>query len=251
MDYKDIEGTRGKYGIYEITYKGECIAKYPSVTTILGTIEDPDVKKIQEELDPQVWEYVTKRGCGRGTAMHAFFENYCNAILEGKNSDDALLTTQKLTVESLEKEDIDPKFVTQGRNMFYNIFLNSSYKEEVVKPILMEGLLFSNKCKFAGRVDIIYEDNEGKIVIGDYKTSSQADVPDNKMKILKYKMQIAAYAFAFEEMTGKKADYGKIWMASPDGHQEFVITSSELTIFFEAFRSTIAKYIKTHKNFHK
>ena len=247
MKYSDIKGERNKYGLYELTYNNEVIATYPSVTTILATIEDPDVKAIQENLSQEQWEFVTKRGCDRGTSMHLFFENYAKALLEGKDEDDALLETQKKSVDELREQGIEEQFITLGRNFFYNIFNDSAYTKEVAKPILMEGLLFSRKFKYAGRVDLVYEDNEGKIVIGDYKTSSQSDVPDYKMKILKYKMQIAAYAMAFFEITGRMPDYGKIWMATNEGHQEFVVHSSELTIFFEAFKSAIKRYDEKHK----
>lgn len=249
MKYSEIQGERNKYGIYELTYQGQKLAAYPSVTTILGTIEDPDVKKIQENLSPEKWEYVTKRGCSRGTAMHLFFENYTKALTEGMNSNEALLETQKKTPAELEKEGIEKDFLDQGRSFFYNIFNDSEYVHEVATPMIMEGLLFSNKYKYAGRVDLIYKDANGDIVIGDYKTSSQADVPDYKMKILKYKMQIAAYAMAFHELTGIMPKYGKIWMASKESHQEFVIHESELTIFFEAFKSAIKRYEDKHKNY--
>lgn len=242
MKYSEIKGTRNKYGVYDIVYDGKTIASYPSVTTILSVIEDPDVNKIQESIPKEKWDFVCKRGASRGTSMHLFFENYEKAILEGYSPDDALLHTQRASLEELEKEGIHKDFIAQGRDMFYNIFNDSTFKEEVAKPILLEGLLFSSKKKYAGRADIIYEDNNGNIVIGDYKTSSQANVPENKMKILKYKMQIAAYANAFYEMTGKMPAYGKIWMSSPEGHQEFMVSQSEITIFFEAFKTAIARY---------
>lgn len=246
MKYSEIKGERNNYGIYDIEYDGKVLASFPSVTTILGCIEDPDVKQIQENISPEKWEYVSRRGCERGTSMHLFFENYCKSILEGKSPDDALLYTQEHSINELGEQGIDPTFAAQGRNFFYNIFNDSEYTKEVAKPILMEGLLFSKQFKYAGRVDLVYEDNDGKLVIGDYKTSSQADVPDYKMKILKYKMQIAAYAFAYNELFKRMPDYGKIWMASPEGHQEFVVHSSELTIFFEAFKSAINLYNLKH-----
>lgn len=247
MKYSDITGERNKYGLYELKYNDEVIATYPSVTTILATIEDPDVLEIQNNLSKEQWDFVSKRGCDRGTAMHLFFENYSKALKEGKDEEEALLYTQKNSLNELREQGIEEDFIKMGRDFFYNIFNESDYTKEVANPILMEGLLFSREYGYAGRVDLVYQDNEGNIVIGDYKTSSQSDVPDYKMKILKYKMQIAAYAMAFYEITKKMPDYGKIWMASSEGHQEFVVHKSELTIFFEAFKSALKKYNDKHK----
>ncbi len=238
-----LKGKRNSQGLYEIELRDKKV-KYPSVTTILSLLEDKEVDELREKLDPEVWDYVSRRGTDRGSVMHMYLENYAIALKKGIDKDSALLYTQKKTPTQFPK--VDPKFFNLGRDFFYNIY-HSDFLEEFAKPVMIEGLMISPKYKYAGRTDIWYIDNEGKLVCGDYKTSTKT-VGEYQRKLVKYKIQCAAYANAFYEMYGKKADYGAIWIATPEGCQKYIVHENEMDVYLNCFLYLVDKYYKEYIN---
>lgn len=236
-----ITGERNSEGFYEITAKDKSV-KFPSVTTILSIMEDKEVEQLRDAMDPEMWAYVSKRGADRGSVMHAYLENYAIGLDEGKNKDDALLFSQTETPKQFT--DINPKFFNLGREFFYNIY-NSEFNTEFVKPVLVEGLMISPKYKYAGRTDIVYIDNEENLVLGDYKTSTKP-IKEHQRKLIKYKIQLAAYAQAFFEMYKKKPAYCAIWVASPDGYQKFILHENEMDVYLTYFLHLVDRYYKEY-----
>ena len=236
-----LKGNRNSEGFYEIEF-GEKRAKYPSVTTILSKLEDNEVAELKGNLSPEVWEYVSRRGADRGSVMHSYLENYAIALKQGKNPDDALEYTQRTTPTLFP--DVDKKFFELGRNFFYNIY-QSDFLTEFAKPVLIEGLMVSPKYKYAGRTDIIYYDNEGKLVVGDYKTSTKV-VTDYQRKLVKYKIQAAAYAQAYFELYKKKPDYAAIWIATPEGCQKYIVHANEMDVYLNCFLYLVGIFNKEY-----
>lgn len=238
-----LKGERNKDGLYEIQF-GDKYVKYPSVTTILSILEDTEVAAIKQNLKPEVWTYVSKRGSDRGLVMHAYLENYAIALKNGMSVDNALLYTQKKT--PLQFPKIEKKFFDLGRDFFYNIY-HSDFRNEFVMPVMIEGLMISPKYKYAGRTDIIYNDHNHELVIGDYKTSTTL-IDNYQRKLVKYKLQCAAYANAFYELYGKIASYGIIWVANPNGFQKFIVHKNELDVYLNSFLYLVDKYYKEYIN---
>ena len=232
-----LTGKRGPDGLYEIKLKDKCV-HYPSVTTVLSLLEDKEVASIKENLEPEVWDYVSRRGADRGSVMHTYLENYAIALKKNIDSDNALLYTQKKTPTQFPK--IEPKFFNLGRDFFYNIY-HSPFIDEMIKPVLIEGLVVSPEHKYAGRVDIIYKDHNNKLVIGDYKTSTKP-IENYQRKLIKYKIQTAAYANAFYELYKVKPDYGVIWVAHPEGYQKFTVHENEMDVYLNCFLYLVTKY---------
>lgn len=240
---RTLKGNRNSEGLYEIEF-GNKKVKYPSVTTILQLLEDQEVKELQSKMDPEMWDYVSRRGADRGSVMHMYLENYAIALKKGMTSDNALFYTQKKTPTQFPK--VEKKFFDLGRDFFYNIY-HSTFCDEFAKPVLIEGLMVSPTHKYAGRTDIVYIDNNGKLVMGDYKTSSKV-IGDYQRKLVKYKIQCAAYANAFFELYGKKPDYGIIWVAHPEGYQRIIVHENEMDVYLNCFLYLVDKYYKEYIN---
>lgn len=227
-----ISGERGPGGIYEIDYNGEKF-HFPSVTTILSRLKDPDVEDLRNKVGKESFDKISSNAAERGSVMHAYLENFARALMNTEDKEQSLLYTQKKTPNDKEFISTDSKIFEKGRNMFYNIF-HSEFIDEIHKPLMIEGLMVSFKYEYAGRTDIIYVDKDMKIILGDYKTSSKILFPHSN-KVVKYKLQLAAYINAFEEVYGKTIKEGVIWASTPETYQKFVLSKFEYPIYRDFF----------------
>lgn len=228
----DIKGNRGDNGIYEIEYKNKTF-NFPSVTTILSKYKDPEVEALCQEMGIDAFSKVSSDAAERGSVMHLYLENYAKALMATNDKNRSLLYTQKKTPQALEFQKTDPKIFEKGRNLFYNIY-HSEFIDQFHKPLLIEGLMVSFKYQYAGRTDIVYVDKDMNIILGDYKTSSNILTPHSN-KVIKYKMQLAAYINAFEEMYGKSVKEGIVWVSNQTMHQKFVLSKYEYPIYLDYF----------------
>jgi ATP-dependent exoDNAse (exonuclease V) beta subunit len=234
-----ITGERGPGGLYKIDFNNKNF-HFPSVTTILSSLKDPELAELRTKMSESDFAKISKNGADRGSVMHMYLENYAKALIKYKDKDNALLYTQKKTPKDFE--NMDPKIFEKGRLMFYNIF-NSDFTSEFYKPLLIEGLMVSFKYKYAGRTDIIYGNQNDEIILGDYKTCSRVlEYHDNK--IIKYKLQLAAYINAFEEMYNKNIKEGVIWLSNVYNCQKIVLTKFEYPIYLEFFKKLVMNYDK-------
>jgi len=240
-----LEGERGPGGVYIIKYQDKTF-EFPSVTTILSKLTDPDVEDLRSQMDDAKWQAISTAAANRGNVMHAYMENFTIGLDKLGIVNEALEYSQKRTALQLTKWAYPNATVEKGRNLFYNLYY-STFKDEYQQSLLTEGLLMNYLLGYAGRTDNIYLNKDGLVVVGDYKSSSKILDPASN-KVVKYKLQASAYATAFNTLYGKKnidnayfnqwrykVDECVIWVAHPEGFQKFSMKPLEIEIYYKYF----------------
>lgn len=156
-----------QYRVYE-TPEGSL---YPSVTSVLGTIDKPELKAWQLRMGLEEAEKWANRAAVKGTYLHEMCEKYLlNKLYQDKNEYNFISCMNFLPI----KEVLD---------------------KSVNNIIAIEKQIYSDKLKVAGTVDLIAEYN-GKLTIIDFKTSNQYKYRD---MCEGYFMQGSAYAYMVNE----------------------------------------------------
>lgn len=176
-------------------------ASYPSITTILGFTEAPEKKaSLKRWQDALGAEAVTKSkfATDRGTTIHLMAERFLkgeivNAPVDGKPISDADLSSFNALKMLLKKVD-------------------EVWGQEVC--------LVSHEIEIAGRCDLIGV-YKGVPAIVDFKTASRVK---GHADIGNYKVQLAFYGMAHNEMFGTNIQCGYILMVADSGFpQEFKV----------------------------
>ena len=149
---------------------------YKSVTSILNSVKNPNIDQWRNKIGIDAANLISKTACDRGTRIHSLCELY-------------LLNNKNIKYENLSDSAI-----------FETCFINELDKIDNIH--CLETTLISHKLKYAGTVDCIAE-YEGKLSVIDFKTSLK---PKKESYIDSYFLQTAAYAMAYNEMTGTKID---------------------------------------------
>ncbi|SVD11395.1 uncharacterized protein METZ01_LOCUS364249, partial [marine metagenome] len=161
---ENIEGKR-----HYVTPDGN---KYISITTLLSNLSKAGIQKWRERVGEVEANRISTKASRQGTRVHSICESYI------KNEDGFLDGRMPNEVE-----------------MFQSI---NPLLDKIDNIHCVEGALYSDELKLAGRTDLIAEFNDELAVI-DYKTS-------RKIKTWEmchaYFMQGAFYAQAYEERTG-------------------------------------------------
>jgi len=169
--------------IHKYNEKGRLIKPwqdgYYSVTTILAIKHNKWLWEWKMRLGKEESDKVGMEAADKGTRVHRRLER----ILQG------------------QKFKRTPKELKPYIDAFYN------WKEEVQpKGMIPEIFVYSNKYGYAGTADLICAiDNEMWLV--DFKTS--------KAIYDEYGLQVRAYGYAFEEMTGTKVRTGVLQLGLP------------------------------------
>ena len=185
------------YKRFYITPEGEA---YPSITTVLSIRKKEGLMEWRKRVGDKVANYVAGKAASRGTKVHHMCEDYLN--------------NQHLNYpDEFEKHKKD----------FLPWCLFNQLKEQVLYNInniyVLEGGLYSDKYKVAGRVDCISEYNKVPSVI-DFKTSTRERTDDWNEN---FYIQGAAYAEMFYERTGIEIKQIVILVVTEDGTvQEFI-----------------------------
>lgn len=148
--------------------------KYPSVTTALDATSDKShLERWKKRIGEKEANKISTQAKNRGTALHGLAEKY------------------------VMNEDVDLKN-QQPSNVYNFMQIKKALDKHADNIRVVEGCLYSNVLKIAGRCDLICEwDN--KLAVVDYKTSSKLK---NKEWITDYLIQSSTYAYMFWERTG-------------------------------------------------
>jgi len=161
---ENIEGKR-----HYVTPDGN---KYISITTLLSNLSKAGIQKWRERVGAEEANRISTKASRQGTGVHSICESYI------KNEDGFLDGRMPNEVE-----------------MFQSI---ESLLDCIDDVHCVEGALYSDELKLAGRTDLIAEfDNQLAVI--DYKTSRKIKTWE---MCHSYFMQGAFYAMAYEERTG-------------------------------------------------
>ena len=146
--------------------------KYISITTLLSNLSKAGIQKWRERVGAEEANRISTKASRQGTSVHSICESYI------KNEDGFLDGRMPNEVE-----------------MFQSI---ESLLDCIDDVHCVEGALYSDELKLAGRTDLIAEfDNQLAVI--DYKTSRKIKTWE---MCHSYFMQGAFYAMAYEERTG-------------------------------------------------
>jgi hypothetical protein len=192
---------------FYVTPEGD---RYASITTILSNISKADIQKWRERVGETEANKITTKAARRGTRVHSVCESYL------KNEDGYLEGELPHIIE-----------------MFHSI---EPLLDRIDNVRLIEGALWSDELKVAGRTDLI-ADFDGELAVIDYKTSNYKKTWEMCHKFF---MQGAFYAHAFEEREGTPIENVVIIMAV-DGDKPLLFRETK-SRWIEPLKEVIYKY---------
>jgi hypothetical protein len=213
--------------------------KYPSVTTILGSMTDSSgLDEWRKNVGEEKADQISKFSANRGTIMHQMIEYYLGSSCLTKK--ERLIDAQYRIVDFVKNEGFSEEELVVGRKLFYS-FYNNGLFDRISKVISIEETLYSPQMGgYAGRVDNIYQNFLSHLLILDFKTSRKKKKKD---WIKNYFMQISAYFLAYWEMYKIKPVGGEIWIAVEDDEpQIFEVTWEDIKVYGKEFLSLVKKY---------
>ena len=177
--------------------------KLPSVTTIISSTQDADktanLAKWKLKVGDVEAERIKNTAALRGTAMHTYLEHY----VKGGNVLD-------LTDLGREAKSMGEIIIKKGLPDMDEVW-------GVETTLFYPGL-------YAGQTDMcgVYQGRESII---DFKQSNK---PKRAEWIGDYKLQLAAYATAHDQVYGTSIEQGVILMCTPDNYfQRFIVNGLE------------------------
>ena len=160
---------------------------YPSITTMLGKKEKPQLENWKNMLGKNNAKKEMERCAKRGTAVHELIEKYLD------NEEDFT-------------RGYSPDFVKRFNQLKFQL-------NKIDNIVAQEVALYSDQLKIAGRVDCIGK-YKGKLSIIDFKTSNNNK---HKKHVEDYMLQCTFYALAWFEMTKQPIENIVILMSVEKG----------------------------------
>ena len=235
MENASIERKSYPWGrAYEVTRTDHPKLVFPSVTTVLKLVTEPKFKPLREKFGEARWQKILDDASYRGTIMHSMLENFLLEFSSSRSIDKCLQIAQDTAKDIEIQEPENAGLIKRGRDLFWN-FYHEKFWENIKVVLHNELFLWSDfKGGWAGATDFIFEDYLGDHVVIDFKSSSS---PKDEDDILSYKMQIAAYMFAYAERYGVIPNRGEIWIANEKKTdlQRFIVTKDEFKIYLKQF----------------
>ena len=192
--------------------------KLPSVTTIISSTQDADktanLAKWKLKVGNVEAERIKNTAALRGTAMHTYLEHY----VKGGNVLD-------LTDLGREAKSMGEMIIKKGLPDMDEVW-------GVETTLFYPGL-------YAGQTDMcgVYQGRESII---DFKQSNK---PKRAEWIGDYKLQLAAYATAHDQVYGTSIEQGVILMCTPDNFfQRFIVNGSEFREYKWRWLQKISDY---------
>ena len=193
--------------------------RYPSVTTVIADHNKKGIDQWRKRVGDKNADRISKIATDRGDMVHEALE--------------ALLMNYSTL-------DYMKKMTPYAKAVFVNM------KKEVVQRISevhgIEQTLYSHKIRLAGTADCVAV-YDGKLSIVDFKTSLKLK---KKAWVYGYFMQLTAYAFMFQELTGLEIEQGVILIGVDNCNfaQTFRLPRSEFTPYFKDLLSYRDKYVE-------
>lgn len=223
---------------YNILAEGRHL-KLPSVTTILGAMTDHSgLDAWRKRIGEEEADRITKFSANRGTCMHQKLEYwFLSDIKDRKRRFDDV---GRKMLEFVKKEGYTAEELACGDKLFDSLYL-CGFFERVDSIIEMENTLYSlEQGGYAGRVDCVYRNKEGKNVLLDFKTARRKKTQEY---LTNYYLQLSAYFLAYYQMYGVVLDHAELWIAvENDIPQLVVVTKDELKSWLRHFLLLVKKY---------
>jgi genome maintenance exonuclease 1 len=223
---------------YNIMLDGK-LSKLPSVTTILGAMTDhSSLDSWRKSVGEAEADRISTFSANRGTCMHQKLEYwFLSDIADKKRRFDDV---NRKMIEFVKQEGYTQEELACGNKLFDSLYL-CGFFERVDSIIEMENTLYSfEQGGYAGRVDCIYRNKEGKPVLLDFKTARKKKRPE---WITNYYMQLSAYFLAYYQMHGVVLDHGELWIAVENDIPQLVIVSKdELKSWLKHFLLLVRNY---------
>ena len=147
--------------------------RYQSITSILSNIGKADIQKWRGRVGEKKANRIVAQASRRGTAVHDLCERYIN-------------------------NEVGDGYLDELPNIVELFMSIEPFLDRVDNIRLVEGSLWSDELKVAGRADLIAE-FDGELAVIDYKSSTYRKSWEMCHKFF---MQGKFYAHAFEERTG-------------------------------------------------
>ncbi len=146
-------------------YKTPCGFLYPSITTILSQIPNPELEQWKASIGEEKAKEISTKATTNGTKLHTYCEDY--------------LTHKNPKLDFFDKQS-------------YN---GLSTVLDMVTPVMLESSAFSHKARVAGTFDCVgyYKD---KLYVIDWKTTSKIK---HDGQFDNYWLQTAAYSMMIYE----------------------------------------------------
>lgn len=219
--------------------KDNLIYKLPSVTTILSEMTNKEsINRWKQRVGIEKAEAISRFSANRGTCMHQKLEYWF--LSDIKDEAERLIdVNEKMRLFIVENSYTESELMV-GDKLFDSLYYCGFFKK-VDSIIEMENTLYSfEQGGYAGRVDCIYNDINGKSVLLDFKTSKHKK---KKEWITNYYMQLSAYYLAYYQMYGIKLDRAELWIAvENDAPQLIEITQDELKSWLKIFLGLVRDY---------
>jgi ATP-dependent exoDNAse (exonuclease V) beta subunit len=200
--------------------------KLPSVTTILAATQSEEKKASLEawrqRLGAEAADKVKDDAAARGTVMHHIIESW--------------LTDQG---------HLDLTEVGQQAHTMANIIIEKGLDKRLTQVYGVEPTVFHSGMGYAGATDFIGI-HDGELIIGDFKQSNK---PKRREWIEDYKLQMAAYALAFQDMFNIHVGRAINFICTKDFYyQEFMFDGEEFRQAKYTWMKKVEQYYKEKNN---
>ena len=188
-----------------------------SVTTMLSKTKDSKhLDNWKKRVGEETANKISQEALHKGTSLHNLVEN---ALLE-----------KELSFSSDSEEE-----------RFNEVFQFLSKEISLLKGL--ELYLFSKSLKLAGTCDLLYQNQEGEIVLGDLKTSKKTK---KKEWLLDYFHQITAYSLMVYECYQIPITKGKIIISLENNSLQ--IEEFNILHYLDSFQTRLLQFNQTQRN---
>jgi ATP-dependent exoDNAse (exonuclease V) beta subunit len=199
--------------------------KLPSVTTILAATQSEEKKASldawRQRLGAEAADKVRDDAAARGTVMHHIIESW--------------LTDQG---------HLDLTDTGQQAHTMADLIIKKGLENRLTEIYGVEPTVFHSGMGYAGATDFIGV-HDGELIIGDFKQSNK---PKRREWIEDYKLQMAAYALAFQDMFNIPIGKAINFICTRDFYyQEFMFDGEEFRQAKYTWMKKVEQYYKEKK----